>query len=265
MTLDSYTRADLFKLQRRLARQGIPDVTVMPYESYLQSTLWKKIRNWVLRRDDFSCVICTRKKTRAPSGEFDVHHRNYDRATLEGRDEAQLVTFCRRCHEKIEHYQNGERRTSLKEKETEYQRLSVLHQRILKEGLPLRIQSSARNGTATHALTYLGPKSYSEFYTLDSLMFHFTMNFFITYHEKLKVPLPFGADKLRQPSGARIIDKATNKSVVRVNCSDGGAVVRVSRGCAFPVQRHLLKVIRKAKPWRVDPSDIQLSVPATHR
>lgn len=167
-TLKSHVSTDLLKLKKRLAKQGFADITVMDYEIYLRSTLWKKIRDWVQQRDDFSCVICTRKKT-SSRDEFDVHHRNYDLATLEGRDETQLVTLCRLCHTKIE-YLNGKKRSSLEEKEMEYQRLMALHSNIVNEGMPLRVQNSTRNGTSVLTVTYIGPKNYTEFYKLHLII-----------------------------------------------------------------------------------------------
>ncbi len=250
MTLETHVRADLLKLRKRLTALDISDVTEMEYGTYLRSTLWKKIKAWIHARDRDSCQICMHVKTR-PRAELDVHHHAYDLATLEGRDDKQLVTLCRRCHDKVEHFANGQRRTSLTDKKTEYQRLVGLHLSIDKNGMPLQIRSVNRSGGQSHAITYHGPPDYCEFYSLDSLMFRFALSF-ISNRDKFRVPLPFGPDKLRQPSGASVIDVKTNKKLITVTCADAGAMVKVSRACIFPVKQHLMKVIAEAKPWRTD-------------
>lgn len=252
MTLEDHIQPDLLKLRERLAKQGILDVSSMEYEKYLRSTLWENIREWVKRRDNFCCVICLRKKHPAQFDEFDVHHRSYDIATLEGRDESQLITLCRRCHTKIEHFPNGGKRSCLEQKEVEYQRLATLHRSIVENGLPVRVEETERRGRTSYSVTYVGHYSFREFYTLDSLMCNFTMDFFLTHKEKFRIPLPFSADKFRQPSGANIIDKTTNKSIVNVTCSDDVALLKMTKVYALPVQRHLLKIITETEHWHVE-------------
>lgn len=140
--LEAHVHQDLLKLKKRLAKLGVSDVTCFEYESYLRSTLWQKIREWVHERDNTTCLICRERKI-IPIQEFDVHHRSYDLATMEGRDDTNLVTLCRRCHNRVEHYSKGLRRFSVEEKEVEYQRLKALHEDIVVNGLPVHVSSKA--------------------------------------------------------------------------------------------------------------------------
>lgn len=251
MTLESYVSDDLLKLKKRLAKQGIGELSGMDYDAYLRSTLWQKIRAWVQERDDFCCSICRRKQTSSPMDEFDVHHRSYDLAVLEGKDDAQLVNLCRRCHEKVEYLPDGDKRTCLQEKDAEYERLSALHRRVLSEGMPLRIQSSTRDGASSNTVTYIGPKSHTEFYSLDSLMFGFVLNFYRAHRDNVRIPFPFGINKFHQPSGAKIIDKKTNKTLASVLCSGGSATLKVSKYCSLPIDAFLVSTIEETRPWRL--------------
>ena len=251
MNLESHVSADLTKLKRRLEKERITDISTMDYSAYLRSTLWKKIRDWVLERDNFSCVVCSHKRVNPSLQEFDVHHRDYALATLEGCNDGQLVTVCRKCHTKIEFFPNCEKRTSLSDKEMEFQRLILLHQAIVTNGMPVQITEVTKKANTTYHVTYVGPVDYCEFYTLNDLMFRFTLGFYVAHREALKIPMPFGCEKLRQPSGANIRDSSSNKSVVNVACKDSGAIVKVSSHCEFPVMPHLLKVIGESKPWHM--------------
>lgn len=81
----------------RLRRmRGIqPPARKTDYQLYLESALWKTIRQRVLDRDGNTCKRCGK-------GAQVVHHKSYDREVLDGfRDEA-LVSLCKRCHEEIE-------------------------------------------------------------------------------------------------------------------------------------------------------------------
>lgn len=51
---------------------------------------WKKIRETVLRRDDFACTVCGRECDR-----LDIHHKDGDTANNSMKN---LVTKCRQCH-----------------------------------------------------------------------------------------------------------------------------------------------------------------------
>ena len=61
------------------------------YADYRKSQLWKSIRAKVVKE---RCEICG-----SPSS--DVHHFQYDDATLLGRDLSHLFTVCRQCHDML--------------------------------------------------------------------------------------------------------------------------------------------------------------------
>ena len=65
------------------------------YADYLHSDLWREIRARVLERDP-TCQVCERARA------TEVHHRAYDRATMDGRTLEQLVAICRPCHDDVE-------------------------------------------------------------------------------------------------------------------------------------------------------------------
>jgi hypothetical protein len=75
---------------RDLKKLGFPD-----YATYLQSPLWKSIRQKVFTRDQHWCRVCENKAEQ-------VHHTRYDLATLRGIDLSQLFSVCRDCHKTIE-------------------------------------------------------------------------------------------------------------------------------------------------------------------
>jgi hypothetical protein len=82
-------------------------------------------------------------------------------------------------------------------------------------------------------------------------MFRFTLGFYFAHRETLKIPMPFGREKLHQSTGANIRDSSNNKSIVNVACKDSGAIVKVSSQCKFHVMPQLLKVIEESKPWHI--------------
>lgn len=61
------------------------------YSEYLQSDLWKSIRQWVLKRDRY---ICRRCKGRA----WQVHHKKYVMKAMNGTNLGLLVSLCGDCH-----------------------------------------------------------------------------------------------------------------------------------------------------------------------
>lgn len=64
------------------------------YAIYLKSPLWRSIRDRVLAAQD-ECFCCG-------GPPLQIHHRRYDRPTLEGRSLKWLVALCIGCHGLIE-------------------------------------------------------------------------------------------------------------------------------------------------------------------
>ncbi len=65
------------------------------YAEYLQSPLWKLIRERVLIRDDWECQMCGKQADV-------VHHKSYKPEVLAGKKDSELVSLCFGCHNDIE-------------------------------------------------------------------------------------------------------------------------------------------------------------------
>lgn len=66
----------------------------MKYEDYLNSKQWKHIRRNVLRRDKWTCASCGGYASQ-------VHHLQYDPATMRGERLNLLMSLCAGCHEAV--------------------------------------------------------------------------------------------------------------------------------------------------------------------
>jgi hypothetical protein len=64
----------------------------MPYEEYLKTEHWQKIRKEALLRAGYRCQLCNAAKP------LDVHHRTYERLGEERPDD--VIAICRDCHER---------------------------------------------------------------------------------------------------------------------------------------------------------------------
>jgi 5-methylcytosine-specific restriction endonuclease McrA len=63
----------------------------LDYQTYLQTTRWRLIREEVLCRDGYRCVICYSNKN------LNCHHRCYDR--IGDEQFGDVYTLCADCHE----------------------------------------------------------------------------------------------------------------------------------------------------------------------
>jgi 5-methylcytosine-specific restriction endonuclease McrA len=66
----------------------------MPYQDYLQTEEWRRLRSLVIGRAGGSCERC-----RKTAGEWNVHHLTYDRRGHE--DLTDLILLCRPCHQAV--------------------------------------------------------------------------------------------------------------------------------------------------------------------
>ena len=64
------------------------------YQAYLKSPHWRRLRARILHRDGYTCTDC------GAGQKLQVHHLCY-RPNLEDALDADLVTLCEDCHEKI--------------------------------------------------------------------------------------------------------------------------------------------------------------------
>lgn len=77
------------------AQQRSKQLADMPYQDYLQSDEWSRLRALVIGRAGGACERCRRT-----AGEWNVHHLTYERRGHENLED--LILLCRRCHA-IEH------------------------------------------------------------------------------------------------------------------------------------------------------------------
>ena len=251
MSLHDHTKNHLAKLKLRLSKQGISCVEDMDYEKYLNTKLWKEIKQYILDRDDNCCLVCLKEKY--PGIEFDVHHREYDRATMEGKDDSKLVTLCRRCHKKVEYYPDGNRRTNIDEKEEELNRLIALHREIEEKGLALHIISQKKRVNTKYIITYVGPEKYLEFYKLDNLISTLYINFLLKYKNKLRINRRYSTASLKQKTGVRITDNNTNKAALKAKVAGNiGEIIKLNE--YEYSQQKFLDVINNNRYWYVEVS-----------
>ena len=65
------------------------------YKKYLQSELWRRIRDRVLKKDGFACRVCG-------AGASMVHHNLYRERELRGQSLRGMYAICAGCHKKVE-------------------------------------------------------------------------------------------------------------------------------------------------------------------
>lgn len=74
------------------------------YADYLASDLWGSVKRRAWAAHGRACRLCKYKAT-------ELHHTDYTRQTLTGKDLSGLVPVCRRCYESLEFTPAGEKRT----------------------------------------------------------------------------------------------------------------------------------------------------------
>lgn len=93
----------LVKIERPHDRGNWKYLGFSSYREYLSSKLWSDIRQRILRKYAYNCVLCDK-----PAAE--VHHISYDMDVLLGVDTTKLVSLCRDCHRSIEFTPDGMKR-----------------------------------------------------------------------------------------------------------------------------------------------------------
>jgi hypothetical protein len=114
------------------------------YGHYLKSELWKTLRSIILKRDDYSCVVCG-------SAANNVHHNSYEVDVMIGKDHSQLLSLCRKHHEQAEFDRDG--KSTLIEAREKLKNMGAIVPTLIKAAVPdaLKIQdgfiSKWRGGT----------------------------------------------------------------------------------------------------------------------
>jgi hypothetical protein len=70
------------------------------YRDYLDSQLWRDIRESILTRDNHQCQCCQGPATC-------VHHISYDLEVMKGHQPESLCSLCEACHHYVEHTDDG--------------------------------------------------------------------------------------------------------------------------------------------------------------
>lgn len=62
--------------------------------NYLKSEAWQRKRFLVMKRDNWTCILCGAKATQ-------VHHKKYAKKNIGNEPIDWLVSVCKPCHEKL--------------------------------------------------------------------------------------------------------------------------------------------------------------------
>jgi hypothetical protein len=89
--------------QPRSFKRCLKHLGFQSYQEYLQSDLWKSIRERVLVRDNRICKACNAQANT-------VHHLIYNFKVLSGEFDDALVALCIDCHKRIEFDRNDKKR-----------------------------------------------------------------------------------------------------------------------------------------------------------
>lgn len=81
-------------------RQILKDIGYNNYREYIAGVVWANIRDRVFKEKGNKCIVCTRRATV-------IHHKEYSKEVLEGKDITPLIPLCWDCHNTIEYDKYG--------------------------------------------------------------------------------------------------------------------------------------------------------------
>lgn len=223
--LEEHTSAHREKFIRRIEKQGAASVFDIPYKKYLRTVLWTSIRDWVIEEQSGKCAICDRAAK-------EVHHHDYNEATLLGLRSNGLVGLCARCHELIEFDEAQAKRTSLDDKRAVFEKLASEFVCLKQEGFRVTLERSK----LTINLRYVGSEDFLKFIKCSSLAYSF-----IIYQLRceLKFPLPLGREKLQQKSGVVLSLRESGKKVAAIKATPTSIEIKLTKTCVFPFEESL--------------------------
>lgn len=248
-SLKNYVKPQLLRLKQRLNKEGFADITCLENEKYRRTSLWKCIREWILVRDDYKCVICCRS-TLFFSGDIHVHHRRYCRETLEGARDDFLVSLCEMCHEKIEKYDNGLKRHSQEEKDEVFFRLKNIFSHIQRNGITVVLKDSFTRGYRCLEIGYEEQDNLYELYPIKYVFRPFLHIIMWKYKGQFSYPI-WPESKLKFKSGLRILDKLTKKIILQIVVNEQTAVLRVPKDCKYSFKDDLMEAMRLWSNWHI--------------
>jgi hypothetical protein len=75
--------------------QKVVENMEMDYVDFLRSHHWKIVREYVLYKNNYQCILCTSTEN------LNVHHRTYEHRGCEHKHILDLVVLCNSCHAKF--------------------------------------------------------------------------------------------------------------------------------------------------------------------
>ena len=226
LPLEEHTSAHREKFLRRIKKQGAESVFDIPYENYLRTVLWTAIRDWVVESQSGKCAICDRSAE-------EVHHHDYDEATLLGQRSSGLVGLCARCHELIEFDEARTKRVSLGEKRAVFEKLAFEFTCLRQEGFRVTIERSK----LTINLEYVGKDDFLKFIECSSLAYGFITN--RSLRPEMKFPLPLGREKLQQKSGVVLSLRESGRKMAAIKATPKYIQIKMTKTCVYPFEESL--------------------------
>jgi hypothetical protein len=224
--LEEHTSAHREKFIRRIEKQGAESVFDIPYENYLRTVLWTAIRDWVVESQSGKCAICDHSAT-------EVHHHDYDEATLLGQRSSGLVGLCARCHDLIEFDEARTKRVSLQDKRTVFEKLASEFSRLNQEGFRVTVESLK----LTINLEFVGNEDFLKFIECSSLAYSFIIN--RSLRREMKFPLPLGREKLQQKSGVVLSLRESGKKMAAIKATPTSIQIKLTKTCVYPFEESL--------------------------
>jgi len=224
--LEEHTLAHREKFIRRIEKQGSKSVFDVPYENYLRTVLWIAIRDWVVESQSGKCAICDHKAA-------EVHHHDYDEATLLGLRSSGLVGLCARCHELIEFDEARTKRVSLDDKRAVFEKLASEFTCLKQEGFRVTVERSK----LTINLEYVGNEDFLKFIHCSSLAYIFIIKQFS--RSEMTFPLPFGREKLQQKSGVVLNLRKSGKKMSAIKATPTSIQIKLTKTCVYPFEESL--------------------------
>lgn len=214
------------KLIRRVGKRGIKSVLDLPYENYLRTALWAAIRDWVVESQSGKCGICDLKAA-------EVHHHDYDEATMLGERSDGLVGLCARCHHLVEFDETGNKRISLLEKRAIFKVLVFDFSCLAQEGFQITIEKEK----LTVKLEYVGRKEFLKFANCSSMAYAFIIRQLLT--SEMLVPMPLGRDKLHQKSGVVVSLRESAVKLAAIWATPTNIQIKSTKVCVYPFEESL--------------------------
>lgn len=244
--IEKYTESAREKLKIRLAKAGDSDIAAMSYESYMRTALWRKIREWVLAREEFRCDICRAEQT--DQFPLDIHHRSYGRDVKEGRNAEMLSALCQRCHGRVETRLDKTKRQNLEEKDLEFVRLKTLHRTVENEGLPLSVVRSSTKVYETVETSYVGSGDLLEFYDLGWLLFKFLCQRKSFFDVPSRIP-GLSSKSVRQKSGVRMLCRDSDRLIANIKLLDKTIVFKCRQEYDISLESKFREFVAEQKYW----------------